>query len=240
MSILNRTRPLPFLVTTELPCPYLSARMERKVVTELSGPTAADTYETLSRAGFRRSHGIAYRPACRGCQACVPVRVIADEYDPGRTLRRIERRNQDLRSAVRPARATQEQYRLFSRYLEHRHSDGEMLGMNLQEYGAMIETSPLDTRVVELRAPSGTLMACCLTDWTKDGVSAVYSFFDPDLPARSLGSYVVIWLIREAQRWGLPYVYLGYWVEGSRKMEYKSRFRPIELYGTDGWQRATL
>jgi arginine-tRNA-protein transferase len=155
-------------------------------------------------------------------------------------LRRIERRNEDLRSAVRPARATPEQYRLFSRYLEHRHSDGEMLGMNLQEYGAMIETSPLDTRLVELRAPSGSLMACCLTDWTKDGVSAVYSFFDPDLPARSLGSYVVIWLIREAQRWGLPYVYLGYWVEGSRKMEYKSRFRPIELYGPGGWQRAAL
>ncbi|MGD9741841.1 MAG: arginyltransferase [Dongiaceae bacterium] len=238
MSIQNRTRPLAFLVTTELPCPYLADRMERKVVTELSGPHGAEIYETLSRAGFRRSHGIAYRPACRGCSACLPVRVVNAEFDPGRSLRRIERFNADLKSAVRPARGSEEQYRLFTRYLENRHNDGEMVGMSLQEYCAMVETSPLDTRLVEFRKPDDSLVACCLTDWTRDGISAVYSFFDTSEPRRSLGSYMVLWLIREAQRVGLPYVYLGYWVEGSRKMSYKARFRPIELYGPEGWQRA--
>jgi arginine-tRNA-protein transferase len=238
MTIQSRTRPIPFLVTTELPCPYLAGRMERKVVTELAGPHAIETYETLSRAGFRRSHGIAYRPACRGCAACLPVRVVATEFSPGRSLRRIERFNLDLRAAIRPSRGSDEQYRLFTRYLENRHNDGEMIGMSLQEYCAMVETSPLDTRVIEFRRGDGELVACCLTDWTRDGISAVYSFFDTREPRRSLGSYMVMWLVREAERAGLPYVYLGYWVEGSRKMSYKARFRPIELYGRDGWQRA--
>ena len=240
MAIHNRPSPLPFLVTAEMPCPYLASRMERKVVTELSGPAAATTYEVLSRAGFRRSHAIAYRPACSGCAACTPVRVVSAEFAPGRSLRRVERRNADLVAGIRPARAGREQYELFSRYLESRHSDGEMLGMGFHEYRSMVENTPLDTRVVELRQPDGRLLACCLTDWTRDGLSAVYSFFDPGAPERSLGSYVVLWLIRRAQEEALPYVYLGYWVSGSRKMAYKSRFRPLEGFGWEGWQRLDL
>lgn len=237
MAIHSRPSPLPFLVTAEMPCPYLPGRLERKVVTELSGPDAAATYEVLSRAGFRRSHAIAYRPACSGCSACTPVRVVAADFAPGRSLRRVERRNADLEAAIRPARAGREQYELFSRYLESRHSDGEMLGMGFHEYRSMVENTPLDTRLVELREPAGQLVACCLTDWTRDGLSAVYSFFDPQRAARSLGTYMVIWLVRRAQAEGLPYVYLGYWVPGSRKMAYKSRFRPLEGFGWEGWQR---
>jgi arginine-tRNA-protein transferase len=216
MAIHSRPSPLPFLVTAEMPCPYLPGRMERKVVTELSGPTAPATYEVLSRAGFRRSHAIAYRPACSGCMACTPVRVVAAAFAPGRSLRRVQRRNEDLEVRIRPARAGREQYELFSRYLESRHSNGEMLGMGFHEYRSMVENTPLDTRIVEWRDCAGTLVACCLTDWTRDGLSAVYSFFDPAQPARSLGSYVVLWLIHRAQCEGLPYVYLGYWVSGSR------------------------
>lgn len=237
MTIHGRVQPLPFLVTTEMPCPYLPGRFERKVVTELAGLRAATTYELLSRAGFRRSHSIAYRPACTGCSACVPVRVVVAEFAASRSLRRIAHRNQDLVVDLMPNRGTPEQYQLFTRYLESRHGDGEMVGMRFHEYRAMVEDSPIETRLVEFREPDGRLLACCLADWATDGISAVYSFFDPGQGRRSLGSYVVLWLIEAAERQGLDYVYLGYWVSQSRKMAYKTRFRPIEGFGPRGWRR---
>jgi arginine-tRNA-protein transferase len=236
MSIQSRSQPLSFLVTTDMPCPYLSDRMERKLVTRLAGPDAAKHFHILSRAGFRRSHSIAYRPACAGCQACVPVRVVVRDFASRRTLRRIEAHNADLTTAVRPARGTPEQYRLFQHYLEGRHSDGEMAGMSLADFRSMVEDTPIDTRMIEFR-DGGTLVACVLTDWSADGISAVYSFFDPGQPSRSLGSYMIVWLVREAASYDLPYVYLGYWVGGSRKMAYKTRFRPIEGFGPEGWRR---
>ncbi|MEX0809315.1 MAG: arginyltransferase [Dongiaceae bacterium] len=236
MTVSTRTQPLPFLVTTEMPCPYLPGRMERKVVTELVGPRAVETYETLSRAGFRRSHTIAYRPACRGCSACVPVRVRVADFEPGRTLRRIARRNEDLTPSFVPARGTLEQFQLFSHYLENRHGEGEMAGMNFEEYRAMMESSPIPTEIMELRDRAGQLRACCLVDVSKDGLSAVYSFFDTADRARGLGNYVVMRLIGEGARRGLPYTYLGYWIANCRKMSYKTRFRPLEGFTPDGWQ----
>lgn len=237
MTIHNRPHPLPFLVTAEMPCAYLPGRMERKIVTELTGPGAVDTYEILSRAGFRRSHSVAYRPACSGCAACVPVRILVREFRAGRSLRRVKRCNADLIARIGSPDSTREQYRIFSRYIEDRHSDGEMIGMAFHEYRSMVEDSPLDTRTVEFRDSAGTLVACCLADWTRDGISAVYSFFEPDLAPRSLGSYMVLWLVDEARRLDLPYVYLGYWIAGSRKMAYKIRFRPLEGFGPEGWRR---
>ncbi len=236
MAVQSRSQPLSFLVTTDMPCPYLPGRMERKVVTRLAGPEAAGNFQILSRAGFRRSHSIAYRPACSGCAACVPVRVLVRDFNPARTLRRIEARNADLSAAVHRARGTTEQYELFQRYLEGRHSDGEMAGMSFADYRSMVEDSPIDTRLIEFRDGDERLVACALTDWATDGISAVYSFFDPEQPARSLGTQVVIRLIREAAARSLPYVYLGYWVAGSRKMAYKIRFRPIEGFGPQGWR----
>jgi len=237
MVVQARPQPLPFLVTTEMPCPYLAGHVERKVVTDLSGPGAVENYEILSRAGFRRSHSIAYRPACPGCSACIAVRVVVEDFAPGPSLRRIERRNGDLTATLRLTRGTPEQFALFTRYLGGRHQDGEMVGMSLHEYVAMVEDSPLHSNLVELRDGRGRLVGCCLVDWTRDGVSAVYSFYDVDQPRRSLGSYLILWLIGEVARRGLPYAYLGYWVAGSRKMAYKSRFRPLEGYGRNGWQR---
>ncbi len=236
MTIQTRQQRMTFLVTNQMPCPYLSGRTERKLVADLSGSGGAANFEILSRAGFRRSHSIAYRPACTGCSACVPVRVVADEFRPSRSLLRVERRNADLAVEPRRARRTAEQYALFIRYLESRHRDGEMVGMSLAEYGTMVEDSPLDTGMMECRGPGGRLVACCLTDRTRDGLSAVYSFYDPRETGRSLGTYMVIRLIRRAQAEGLPYVYLGYWVAGSRKMSYKTRFAPIEAMGPDGWR----
>jgi arginyl-tRNA--protein-N-Asp/Glu arginylyltransferase len=236
MSVQSRNFPISFMVTTEVPCPYLPDRMERKIITELAGTQVGEMFELLSRAGFRRSHSIAYRPACATCQACVPVRIDISGFKPSRSMRRVSARNADLVAEIRPAHPTQEQYQLFSRYLDARHNDGEMVGMGPQDYASMVADSPVDTRMIEFRDSARNLVAACLTDWSSDGVSAVYSFFTPDRAEASLGTYVVLRLLELAQQAGLPYLYLGYWVEGSQKMDYKRRFRPLERYGPAGWQ----
>jgi len=236
MSVQSRSFPISFMVTTEVPCPYLPDRMERKIITELAGGQATELFELLSRAGFRRSHSIAYRPACAGCQACVPVRIDIAHFKPSRSLRKVLARNTDLTAEIRPAHPTQEQYQLFSRYLDMRHNDGEMVGMGPQDYASMIADSPIDTRMIEFRDSQRNLIAACLTDWSSDGISAVYSFFAADRVRDSLGSFVVLRLIDLARQAGLPYLYLGYWVKGSQKMDYKRRFQPLQRYGPDGWQ----
>ncbi len=167
------------------------------------------------------------------------MRVVVEEFRPSRSLRRVIRRNADLSNAIRPAQATSEQYVLFARYLAWRHGDGEMAGMGFADYRSMIDDTPIDSGLLEMRRPDGALAACCLVDRSSDGLSAVYSFFDPDRAADSLGSLIVLRLIEEARRRGLPYVYLGYWIAGSRKMAYKARFQPLETFGPEGWTRMT-
>ena len=218
-------------------CPYLPGRTERKLLTEISGPDAQRRYDLLTLAGFRRSHRFAYRPACNRCNACTPVRVVVERFVPGRSLRRILRANGDISVRMIPARASSEQFALFRRYIESRHGDGEMAGMSDQEYRAMVEASDIDTRLAEFRNAEGTLIAVCLLDWLADGPSAVYSFFEPDAAQRSLGTYVVLWLIEAAKKAAAAHVYLGYWIEGSRKMAYKTRFRPLEGLTSAGWQQ---
>ena len=233
-------RPHFFFTTAPLPCPYVSGRLERKIVTELAGPDAEVLHEALSRAGFRRSHSIAYTPACPGCNSCVPVRIVAGEFSPGRTMRKIMKANDGMFGKRVPARATAEQYRLFSRYQERRHSGGDMALMGFYDYRSMVEDSPIDTFLYEFRDRRNTLVGCCLTDRMSDGLSAVYSFFDPEFEIRSLGTYVILWLIEEAKRLELPFVYLGYWIPESRKMAYKARFAPLEAFGANGWHRLDL
>lgn len=224
-----------FHVLPETPCPYLPGRQERKLFTDLTGPRGRRLYDALSQGGFRRSHRFAYRPACSGCQACMPVRIRVADFQPGATLRRIARRNADLSVTERPARATLEQYRLFDRYIAQRHGEGDMAAMTFSDYQSMVEETVLDTRLAEFRLPDRTLAAAALLDWLEDGPSAVYSFFQPDLAARSLGSQVILWLVEEARRRALPHVYLGYWIAETRKMAYKTRFRPLEALGSQGW-----
>ena len=234
-------RPIPaqqhrfFLGTRALPCPYIPGRTERKVVTDLATPNATDLYERLSRAGFRRSHSLAYRPACPGCNACVPVRIPVDELIWTKAFRRIANRNGDLTVKDMPAHATMEQYRLFVRYQRSRHTGGEMSTMGFRDYRAMVEDSPIDTRIIEFRDGDDNLVAVMLADRQADALSAVYSLFDPEQEKRSLGTYMVLWMIRRAEQMELPYVYLGYWIEESPKMAYKARFRPLEGLGPDGW-----
>ena len=239
MSFKPPRRPQFFYTTAPLPCPYLPGRTERKVVTEITGPEAEALHDRLSRAGFRRSHNIAYAPVCPACNACVPIRIPVETFAPDRTQRRIARANATTRGYDLPARATAEQFQLFQRYQRERHGDGDMATMSFYDYRAMVEDTPIETFIVEFRDPDDRLLGACLTDRLSDGLSAVYSFFLPELERRSLGTYTILWLIERARELGLPYVYLGYWVPESRKMAYKARFRPAEVLAGGVWRTLT-
>ena len=226
-----------FHVLPETPCPYLAGQVERKLLTQISGDDAVARYDLLSRAGFRRSHSFAYRPACEACQACVAVRVPAEAFRPSQSLKRVAGRNGDLQVTVTAALGTAEHFTLFARYIAARHGDGEMSEMSYDDYLSMVEGSGLNTFIAEFRDGDGKLLAACLMDWLSDGASAVYSYFDPGEAERSLGIYMVLWLIDAVKERGLPYLYLGYWIAASTKMAYKVRFRPIELLTAEGWHR---
>ncbi|HET8997592.1 MAG TPA: arginyltransferase [Acetobacteraceae bacterium] len=232
-------RPQFFYTTAPLPCPYVPGRTERKVVTEITGPDADALHDRLSRAGFRRSHNIAYAPVCPSCQACVPIRIPVADFQPDRTLRRLARANTMVEGFEVPARATAEQFHLFQRYQAVRHGEGDMATMSFYDYRAMVEDTPIETFMVEFRDPDDVMVGTCLTDRLGDGLSAVYSFFAPGLEKRSLGTYTILWLIERAKALGLPYVYLGYWVPESRKMAYKARFRPTEILSGGVWRVLT-
>jgi len=236
-----------FFLTAPSDCPYLEGHMERKVFTHLVGDKARDLNDLLTQGGFRRSQNIAYRPACESCRACISVRILASEFKPTRSMRRNRAGNKDLVATEYHAEPSSEQFKLFRRYLDSRHQSGGMADMSIGDYAMMVEDSHVDSRIIEYRlrtegdglqeTPAGELMAVALTDRMGDGLSMVYSFFNPDLTDRSLGTYMILDHIERAQALGLPHVYLGYWVEGSRKMEYKTRFLPQEHLMAQGWQR---
>ena len=214
--------------------------------THLVGEKSGELNDLLTHGGFRRSQSIAYRPACDQCRACVSVRVIADEFRPSRNMRRVIARNSDLVSAQRSAVPTSEQYSVFRAYLDARHSSGGMADMTVLDYAMMVEDSHVETRIVEYRrrdpdsgitGRGGDLIAVALIDLLSDGLSMVYSFFEPDEESRSLGTYMILDHITRARRLGLPYVYLGYWIDGSSKMDYKGRFLPQQRLAPSGWLR---
>ncbi len=237
-----------FYLTAPAACPYLPGQEERKVFTHLIGRRSPALNDTLTQSGFRRSQTIAYRPACETCRACVSVRVLVNEFRPTRNMRRVMERNDDIVGHPAPPRADSEQYSLFRAYLDRRHGDGGMADMSALDYAMMVEDSHVDTRLIiyRRRGPDsringrghGPLLAVALTDILADGLSMVYSYFDPALEDRSIGTMMILDHIERARRLGLPHVYLGYWVEGSRKMAYKSRFTPQERLGMNGWDRA--
>jgi arginine-tRNA-protein transferase len=232
-----------FFMTNAGPCPYLPGKTERKVFTELSGEHASELNDALGRIGFRRSQNVAYRPSCADCTACVSVRIVASEFTPNATQRRLIKRNSDLVVSACKPWSTAEQFALLQRYPNDRHPTGGMTEMDEVDFADMVEQSPVDTYVIEYRERGvagrpGKLVGACLTDRQGDGLSMIYSFFDPDRGDRmGLGSYIIVDHVLRAQRAGLPYVYLGYWVEGSERMGYKIRYRPIERLGRAGWER---
>jgi leucyl-tRNA---protein transferase len=236
-----------FYLTAPSPCPYLPGREERKVFTHLVGEKASELNDVLTHGGFRRSQSIAYRPACEACRACLSVRVLVEEFRVTRGLRRVIARNADMAGEMRVSAPTSEQYSVFRAYLDSRHRDGGMADMTVLDYATMVEDSHVDTRLIEYRRHdsqigasrrnSGELYAVALSDVLSDGLSMVYSFYEPEHRARSLGTFMILDHIARARRMGLPYVYLGYWVEGSRKMDYKGRFMPQERLMPEGWSR---
>ncbi|MGH6785712.1 MAG: arginyltransferase [Novosphingobium sp.] len=232
-----------FFVTSPAPCPYLPGRSERKVFTELKGPHADALNDALGRIGFRRSQTVAYRPSCIGCAACVSIRVVTEEFRASATQKRNLKRNGDLVTSICRPWSTAEQFELLQRYLGVRHPGGGMAAMDETDFADMVEHTPVDSFVIEYREPGvdgmpGRLVGACLTDRQADGLSMIYSFFDPEHTARTgLGNYIILDHIRRAAEAELPYVYLGYWVEGAVRMQYKIRYRPIERLGRAGWER---
>ncbi|MGY2052499.1 arginyltransferase [Methylobacterium sp. JK268] len=236
-----------FYLTAPSPCPYLPGQHERKVFTHLVGRRARDLNEILTQGGFRRSQTIAYRPACETCRACVSVRVVVSDFQPSASQRRVLKRNRDLVGQPQANRPASEQYALFRRYLDARHGDGGMVDMTVLDYAMMVEDSHVETHLVvyRKRGPDtaingrgvGTPVAVCLTDVLSDGLSMVYSFYEPAEADRSLGTFMILDHIERARLLGLPYLYLGYWVEGSRKMDYKAKFGPQERLMPQGWAR---
>jgi arginine-tRNA-protein transferase len=233
-----------FFVTAPSACPYLDGRTERKVFTELRGADAGQLSEALSRIGFRRSQNVIYRPSCDGCRLCVSVRVLAREFKASSSQRRTSKQHADLDVTVHEPRTTSEQFSLLRRYLDARHPGGGMASMDAYDYADMVEQTPVDTLIIEYREPPepgkrlGRLVGVCLTDRQSDGLSMVYSFYEPELETRKgLGNYIILEHIDRAKRLGLPYVYLGYWIDGCDRMNYKHRFKPLEALTPGGWER---
>lgn len=235
-----------FFLTAPSPCPYLEGQFERKVFTHLVGEKAPELNDLLTQGGFRRSQNIAYRPACESCRACISVRILASEFKANRSMKRILARNNDIVSQEFPAEPSSEQYSMFRAYLDVRHNEGGMSDMSVLDYAMMVEDTHVPTRIIEYRIfddtaeeihQNGRLIAVALSDLMGDGLSMVYSYFDPDCSDRSLGTYMILDHIKRAQDRNLPHVYLGYWVAGSRKMDYKTRFLPQDHLMAAGWER---
>lgn len=233
-----------FFVTAPQPCPYLPNRMERKLFTSLQVENADGVSDMLSKQGFRRSQNVLYRPACASCNACMSARIKVSHFIPSRSQKRVLRKNRPITRHSTATWATEEQFNLFRSYLDHRHADGGMANMDIFEFAAMIEETPITSRVIEYHDPTkasqSDLIGVCLTDVFDDGVSMVYSFFDTDYEGQSLGTYMILDHIRIAQEIGLPYVYLGYWVPGSEKMDYKARFSGVEVYRNGAWEQLNI
>jgi leucyl-tRNA---protein transferase len=232
-----------FYITAPQPCPYLPGKLERKLFTHLTREKPGFLIDNLLKGGFRRSQNIAYMPYCDACSACVPVRILVDAFRPRRSLNRIARDNRDVVTARMEPSPSAEQYSLFRAYIDARHGDGGMAEMSVLDYSLMVEDSVVETSVTEYRlrpdqkTGDAPLIGVSLCDRLSDGISMVYSFYDPDLPSRSLGTYMILDQVEFARSLGLPFVYLGYWIDGSRKMRYKNRFQPQEHLTSKGWVR---
>ena len=231
-----------FYVTAPQDCPYLEKQVERKLFTALYGSNSRRLNNSLSKQGFRRSQNVLYRPSCSNCNACMSARISSAEFKQSKSQKRIRSRNNDVTRVVNPPLATDPQYNLFKSYIDTRHPDGGMSDMDADDFTSMIEETNVESRIVEYyenRNGNLELISFSLVDILDDGISMVYSVFDPDMKERSLGTYMIVDHNDLALEMKLKFVYLGYWVKGSSKMDYKKRFSPLQVFTDDKWVCAT-
>jgi arginyl-tRNA--protein-N-Asp/Glu arginylyltransferase len=233
---LHRKIPLAMRLSMQSNCPYIVGQIEQRIAVDISDDPKC--HDGLARAGFRRVENWVYRPACPQCNACLPWRVNVASFTLSRSMERIVRKNSDLTRFIAGSTAADEHYQLFKTYVTNRHGDGQMAQMDQYEFNSMIGNSPIETMLIDYRNAQNELIGALLADIQSDGLSAVYSFFDPALAARSLGTYMILDLLTIAKDSKLDWLYLGYFVEGSQKMDYKARFRPAEIYKNGRWQTA--
>ncbi|NRB12825.1 MAG: arginyltransferase [Rhizobiales bacterium] len=234
---------MTFYLTVEDDCAYLEGQTERKIFTKLGGEDAAEYFDELSQRGFRRSQNIAYIPACIACNACKSARLLVAEFKLSKSQKRVMNKNAFISREIKPAHPTSEQYRLFKRYITNRHSGGDMSEMGVMDYAKMIAESSVNTKIFEyyLQPQDGQepqLVAVALTDIMSDGLSMVYSFFEPSMAKLSLGTYIILDHIQKAQQENIPHIYLGYYIDGCQNMEYKAKFTPQELFDGLKWRPA--
>ena len=230
-----------FYVTAPQECPYLKNHVERKLFTALNGADAQTLNNALSTQGFRRSQNVLYRPSCADCSACLSVRIPVANFSPTKSEKRVLRRNNKLIREMKTPWATSEQFELFKKYVSERHEKGGMSGMSENEFASMVEETCVETMLVEYSSEEEeeddyrAIRAVSITDVIEDGLSMVYSFYEPQLLGLSLGKYMILDHINLAKEMNLPYLYLGYWVKGSKKMGYKAQYHPLEVYTEGTW-----
>lgn len=232
----SATRTLPLYLSAPHACSYLPDRLSSTLFTDPEQAMQLQVYDELLRYGFRRSGRMVYAPRCEHCRQCVSVRIPVDEFEPRRNQRRVAQANGDIQTVQVPAAFDDEHYALYQAYTAARHEDGEMASASPAEYLGFLRADWCETRFLEFRL-AGRLVGCAVTDLPGTALSAVYTYFDPALASRSLGTLAILEQVAWARRLGVPHLYLGYWIRDSRKMAYKARFRPLEAWLEGRWQR---